>query len=482
MEDNTYPQTAPEQPNVVIPPNKNRFKNKKVLLICAVLLLAAVGAVAAKLLIDSSNSDQPSTTSVAPAGGAMSVFCIDLGGTSLQCENLSTKEIRKYVLPEPLKEISGLESNLAGDKFLVSAWTLSSPTKYQSSIKIYDSSFTVAATLPITYDADGVGDISEVKWLNNETVMYVKSRAVGATDTTLYAYNVKTNKETVLIKVNGMVDHFMPTGNNNYMYALQSWVEASTNVTRRKLVVLDLQKNTSKDVRAPGLNTEGSFAYDAATAKFYESALRSGQQKFDINIYSMTNLSGTPSLQKLPQIKDVTAYTPTAYKVITTEYGVLGTGDSMSLTYPMRFYTETGKYTRSSLAVGSATGQVLFALSKFPNLTRASENKAVVSDFFVPQAGTPRKITAFLEKLVTDAPDCKPNEYLTLTIDKYDQDKQFSVQEAGCGRDHLAFYIADGATYKQVAATQEGMSCEERDRLGITAVVLSECQESSDSY
>lgn len=452
-------------------------KRKKVLLLCVALVLIAGGAVAARLLTANSNpSSQASTSTDVATTQAGRVFCVSLGLKSLQCEDLQTTELRKYVMPKAVA--TTLYQNKTGSKFLLDdSGYRENDKSFHETWKVYDAKLQFVVALPDSKTSDGMSTLANVQWLNDDTLIYQKqSTSTGTpTSTSIYAFDTTAKTERLLVKANANIEYFISTGNDGYLYAVVATDDASTNSVSRKLAVLNVKDGTIKDI-ANAAAEPSNYAYDAITGQFYQDVLRQAEQKFDIHVYAVDNLTSAPQLRQLAVLPNVHTLGTQGYQTVTTIKGVATAGDGTSLTYPIKFYDNSGKATTAQLASGSMGASTVLALPSFPSFPAAASAKAVVSDFFAPAKDTPKRITTFLSDQVANNPDCHQGEYLSLVVDKYDQDDQFSVQEAGCGHDYLAFYKWTGTTYKRVTATQEGLSCTARDSMGISAVVFPNCR------
>ncbi|MCA9325866.1 hypothetical protein KDA23_07480 [Candidatus Saccharibacteria bacterium] len=107
-----------------------------------------------------------------------------------------------------------------------------------------------------------------------------------------------------------------------------------------------------------------------------------------------------------------------------------------------------------------------FSVAGLPAFTPASSNKPAITDFVRYPAGTPTEIVNFMKSRVTA--DCAPNNYGRVELYKRVGTEQLALSEASCNVDGAVYYIKKNGTFTQVYATQEGIDCTERDKLGIS--------------
>jgi hypothetical protein len=208
----------------------------------------------------------------------------------------------------------------------------------------------------------------------------------------------------------------------------------------------------------------------------YANILLQAEQKGNIRIYKVESLSTEPNISFVQQIDNAWYVGPYAYRPIVTNKGIVADPElNFSFTAPIKFYTETGKYSQSALAVGG-DGSIEMFLRDFPDFPKAESNEVVTRDFFSPTKDTPAKIVSFLDDMVEKRASCETGEYITIEIYNYDGEEQFAATKGGCGIMGLFFYRLENGTYEEFTSTREGMSCERRDELGISEKVLPDCR------
>ncbi len=295
---------------------------------------------------------------------------------------------------------------------------------------------------------------------------------------TIYKFNTVTGKEELLAELPADIERIVVSGDTRYLYGLQADVDEAQNAVVRHWVVIDLQDKTLKSIDKNGVESSlESAAYSSATGRFYENELNVEVQTNNTKIYKIDGIgTDTPRFVKVSEVDDFYVLGPYAYQVVSTKKGVHGAPDFMDSRAPLRLYTESGEVTELAVAVGYINTGILLSLPAFPNLPAAETNDIVTGDFFKPANDVPEKIVTFLNAQVAGGEGCAKGEYMTYKVEKYDTDEQFSVLEAGCdSAGGLAFYKAEGDSYTQITLIQEGMSCEVRDKFGISTKVFPDC-------
>ncbi len=465
---------------ITVPSDPEKPKSQKKLLLVVLAIALIVGGITAfyfsrKSTDNSAEGNNSNSSSSKQEKG--SVFCAKVGLDSIQCENLNTKVTKKYTLPESLGDITIMAPNPSGNRFYIASWVEDSSKETSELMAVYDNKLDLVTKLPYKTKKDGDLDISsiEVKWLDDKTLIYEKYDSNSTKPkTTVYSLNIETQKESKLLELDIDLENIIPLYSKNYLYGLEAYEVKAEGATKRRLIAIDLDTKEVKKVDGGGVEEE--FSFNSETALIYINTLKSDEQKFDINVYEVANLDSNPQLKKVQQIKNKYAGTAIAYSTFVTAKGLYLTDAMLENEAPYTFYDKNGKATKSSLAVGTIYSDLFLSLSSFPNFPKAKSNEITTRDFFRPASGTPKKIVSFLDNRVRGEPGCDEGEYMTFEIDKYDGDKQFSVGEAGCSSvGGLVFYKAANNSYKKLAAIQEGMSCAERDKLGISAKIYPDC-------
>ena len=455
----------PQPATTVASSNPRRFSPKQLVIGSAVLLVLAIVSVVAAIYLWRPTDDTQQT------GGSRNtlyaghpILCVGLGLRSIQCENVDTKELRKYVLPTALEQTTRIMPSTDGQQFFVSSWQADPYVDYWA---VYDNTLKQLVKLPVKINKDGSQDIEHVGWLSNDSLMYTRLINRDLDEVTIYAFNTATGEEKALMKTSTSIETYFPVGDGRHIYGLQLYDDMENNATSQKLVVIDLEAQTVKDVENAGF-PDNTPLYSDATGLFYTHAFVDDNGEHDlITAYKIEDLA-SPKLVEVQRIEG--AYT---YAAIVTTKGLLAAPGDVTRRAPLKLYSDTGTFTESSLAVGG--NGLVFTVPNFPNFPAASTNQPVTSDFFDPPKSAPKKITDYLAKMVTGHKDCRAGEYMTFRLEKYDGPTQFSVLETGCEHDNIAYFILKDGHYKAVLRTQEGFPCSYRDKLGISAVVEPGC-------
>lgn len=464
-------------------PKSLKPSKKILLLVCAIAVIAICLIVGWKLQTNQTpkKTDIPNLAaekSINSIGKLGSVFCTKVGLDSLQCENLDTKELKKYTLPTSIGNIGYMLPSPDSQKFYISGWSQTSTGGTEPMLAVLNNKLELIATLPVKKDKDGQSDIYDysVKWLDNNTLIYIKENGDSSTrNTAIFSFDitVKTEKSIALLDVN--LERIFPVPGKNYIYGLEAYDVPSENATKRKYIELDLSTKKILDIDQSGV-TDDDLSYNPITSQFYANILNQAAQTFDIKVYKVSDPTSAPKFIETQHITNNYAAGTVAYETVVSDKGLFVSHDILEMSAPLRFIDDKNVVTDTNLAVGYTGGRILLSLPNFPDFPKAENNDIVVSDFFRPKEGTPTKIVSFLNRKVMNDPNCKKGEYSTFDNVTYDSDKQFSVLVSSCKTSALVFYVANGDSYKQIAATQEGMSCEQRNKLGISAKVFPDCR------
>nr|MBP7807425.1 hypothetical protein [Candidatus Saccharibacteria bacterium] len=116
-----------------------------------------------------------------------------------------------------------------------------------------------------------------------------------------------------------------------------------------------------------------------------------------------------------------------------------------------------------------------FSLVNFPNQKGTVVNPdAQATAFVFAPSGTPSKITDYMEQRVTL--ECVENNFRRVSLVARDGTDQLVLSESGCDSGASYYYIYADNTYNQVYASQEGIGCETRDRLGLSPKLIPDCR------
>ena len=464
----------PEISNV---PSQSKPIDKKRILaaICLVLIILGAGFLYSLNKKPTDNLNSGLANEPVPAESTIgSVFCVKVGFESIQCEQLDTKEVRKYTLPESIRYHSGLLASPDGSKYIVTLFN-DDDTK---DILVYNANLEQLASLPSKTISEHNLSEHDLYWLDQDTLTYLTTDNYLDGNTVLNSFDITSGEEKVLIELEADIDRVMPSGDENYIYGIQSDVDEAQNAVVRKLVMIDVASKKIVDVENNlEWHDEDSILYSQITGRFYVNKLLQEVQKNNLEIYSVDKLSPAPTLVKVAQLNDAKAQGTVAYTTVASKKGIFANEGLSGMKYPLRFITESGEVTELSLAVGNWGGYIFLSLQDFPAFDQAETSAVVTSDLFKPSDDVPEKIVAYIERLITDHVNCEKGEYASYQVQNFDKDKQFSLAQAGCGvGGGTKYFKADGNTYIEFASSWEGLSCEDRDEKGISKVVAPYCR------
>ncbi len=403
------------------------------------------------------------------------VVCVSLNGPLLQCENLETGERKQYSIPESLGEVTNLVPSPDQTKYLASGYTYSDRFSEQSQV-VLDSNFAVLYTLP--NDDDYLS--TQYSWHGNDALVKI-------TDT----YEEEASSRSISIvslegKTMGGIDApdqyaqiVGSDGDNVYMQYVKGDEEAmnsgqlvlvSTGINRppQEINISDFSMNPDGAVE---VTTDIAISYDPGMQAFYANVLGS----------DTTNPSYTLKVGKLnnQQLKEVYRINQHAMDypapVITSRGFVINNFSDAGQEPPQRYELAGAAAAVTQLKLPVSSQNFLFSLVNFPSQKGIAVNPdAQAAAFVFAPSGTPSKVTDFMEQRVTF--DCVENNFRRVSLVARDGTDQLVLSESGCDSGASYYYIYADDTYNQVYASQEGIGCETRDNLGLSAKLVPDCR------
>lgn len=396
------------------------------------------------------------------------VYCVELGFEYIRCEHLETGEVAKYKVPTDFMAGTRKLTSPNGEMILASYWNEQSVEE----VAVLDGSFKKVKTLDKGSNAGY--SVNDFNWLSDELIVVSESKnSDPASPQVISTININTGEKKQITKRTNdyLYDIIGGDTTNMYAYRQESYAKdllVRISVSDGKETIIEVDKET-RGALSQNAIFDG-MSYLPATGAFLIPNDDSGQN----NSLAIARVDASREQLKLKIIQEVTAQPMVSYVgdyVLTTKGIVSVTHDKDRVgMYPHFVQTSSGTKTTLKLAYQDSTG---FSMAEFPALKKESSNQPVVEDFVKFPQGTPTKIQLFAKDAVKSG--CRENEYKTIKISSFDGEGQFMALEGGCGRDAAYYYILRNGKYEEVASTQEGMGCEERDRLGISAKVT-ECR------
>ncbi len=403
------------------------------------------------------------------------VVCVSLNGPLLQCENLETGERKQYSIPESLGEVTNLVPSPDQTKYLASGYTYSERFSEQSQV-VLDSNFAVVNTLPKDND-----------YLSTQYLWHGNDALVKITDT----YEEEASSRSIsIVSLDGKTIGTINTpdqyaqivgsdGDNVYMQYAKGDEEAmnsgqlvlvSTGVNRpaQEINISDFSMNPDGALE---VTTDVAISYDPGMQAFYTNILGS-----DTANPSYTFKVGKLNNQQLNEVYRINNHAMDYPAPVFTTRGFWVNNFSVAGQDPPQRYELAGPdavVTQLKLPVTSQN--FLFSLVNFPsqNGTAVNPDTQAAAFVFAPE-GTPSKITDFMEQRVTF--DCIDNNFRRVSLVARDGTDQLVLSESGCDSGASYYYIYADNTYNQVYASQQGIGCETRDKLGLSPKLLPECR------
>lgn len=410
-----------------------------------------------------------------------SVLCLSLGLRSLQCQNVETGELKKYNLPKELGDVWGFTPSPDEKHYLVQSHEYPDSTVYSNSFTgVYDATLNnpIELQLPNLKDlGDDERFISNLRWLSNETVIFTLQFIEGneniGNSFVLCSFNIKTKTSQILYQSSEDIGSIETFGDERYVFAkLNNYNETGLPIVETEGILFDTTDWTYKKIN--GKFEPGQYGTTMSRQKplLYETAFEEkGNDK--TYIYELLYANQSPSL-KLAATIDRSVLQP----VVSTSKGILLSLYDITKPNQVELVNEKGEITVLNLSNSIGDNVYIFSLYDFPNFPEAKYNTPETSDFFQPSNDIPEKIVEFLKKRVSDPEVCASGLFITIEVGAYDGENQFTAFENGCGQTGLSYYRLKDSEYELITNTLSGLSCSERDSLGVSKVLLPNCSES----
>lgn len=403
------------------------------------------------------------------------VVCVSLNGPLLQCEHLETGERKQYSLPESLGELTSLVPSPDQTKYLASGYTYSNKYSEQSQV-VLDSKFAVLNTLPKDDD-----------YLSTQYLWHGNDALVKITDT----YEEQESSRSISIvslegKTIGSIDApdqyaqiVGSDGDNVYMQYVKGDEEAmdsgqlvlvSTGVNRaaQEINISDFSMNPDGAVE---VTTDVAISYDPGMQAFYANILGSDatNPSYIFKVGKLTN----QQLKEVYRINNHAMDYPAP--VITSRGFLINNFTDAGQEPPQRYELAGPAADMTQLKLPVSSQNFLYSLVNFPSQKGTAVNPdAQAAAFVFAPKGTPSKITDYMEQRVTF--DCVENNFRRVSLVARDGTDQLVLSESGCDSGASYYYIYADNTYNQVYASQEGIGCETRDNLGLSAKLIPDCR------
>jgi hypothetical protein len=437
---------------------KEKPSTVKRLLFSICFIVIGLVVVLGYFLMRDSNREQISNTQYLTNNN--SVVCDYITKDTLQCENVLTGELQRFVIPNPYREASNITPSFDGTKILVERW--------DEDPVITDAGFKEIRKLTrVKNDSCCEGYVWAGK---SEMVLY--SRPVkGEKDMAgIYSINIKTGEQKLILKTEANKNVRIIGANETYLFviwnSLYNWGAKEAQASPDVINAIRLADGYVREVNSHQVDftsnnvqvttNDSTVSYDDSRDLFVFSGLKATSSEYYLMFAKLVENQYGLVLDRVYS-SSLTDSGPAS--MLFTSKGMY-VPKTTAKQFPYTLVSDDGSKTELKLAVG---GDMLTSLSAMPNLPKAKTVTPAIEEFITAPKDTPARVLSFLESLV----NCGTNEYSQVQLDNLVGVEQLAIL-GGCGNAGAKYYILKNGKYEGVLETVEGISCEERDKAGLS--------------
>lgn len=402
------------------------------------------------------------------------VVCVSLNGPALQCENLDTGERKQYTMQNVPAEVVSLVPSPDQTKYLAAGYDYTTGVSAQM---VLDQNFSVIHTLP----SDDKDSIVRYNWHGNNAL--VKTTDSSTESSTIRTFSVVSLDGKLNENVESPDQYAEFAGSDgDTIYLRYTKYDNTNDMGTSKLVLvstgvgrtiqeIDLSDFMIDPSGQTVLTGDNFVTYDPATQRFYTN-MSSADGTSPTQVLKIGRLEGQ-KLVTLHQGDQAALESPTP--VITTNGFVVNNLTGTEADQPSAYEIIGPEAETTKLTLPVSSQNFLFSLAELPNQNGSAANSEnQVTAFAYAPKDTPEVITSFLESRVTE--DCSENNFRRVSLISRDGTAQIITSESGCGLGASYYYIFTGNNFNQVFASQEGIDCETRDKLGLSEKLVPDCR------
>lgn len=416
------------------------------------------------------------------------VVCAQVTSATIQCENIQTGELKRFELPEKFRDYDGYARGFVtspdGTKLVIGQ---------QDGVHVVDSDFNEIIKVE---EADPNQDFiryDNYSWADNEWLVYggdVKQMD-GEYDTGdrrngIYALNILTGEKKLVLEADPSVG--LIGANKDYIFvmteALYNWSAKEAQASPKELYVVRISDGYVRsidsqqiDYTADGLQVFGpsmNAEYRSDNDVFIFAGMR-GTHHFTSD-FVIARLEENESGLFLKRVHEDTEHYlggifNSVSSLVLTSKGMLFVSRGGALEYPYPLLSDNGNIARLKMIKSETSSTDLFSLKTMPKLPEASSVNPEVSELVTAKEDTPDKVLEFLESLVIcsfDDPSMSEYKYYT----SVELENRIGVEQlmvfGGCDSPFANYYILENGKYQYVKSSTHGLSCEDRDKAGIS--------------
>ncbi len=456
----------------------SHHKKSKLVTIIFVVLLVVLIAGGVYWFMNKSKSSKPVATKSTQAVvtkpnyfvSTDKYMCAPSAVTAVLCENVATGTITKYELPHFVETPLSISPSPDGSKLLVASFANHVTSTDQVHYYVIDKNFKLIKQLPSFTQSQ---DSSGYKWMNDSKSFVYDVRQTGANKQfgpiSLYTYDLVSGKSVKLTAFKGTL--YLPEVTKSGK--IVAFGKGGTDRTGEELVEISPTDGTATDIDATEVyknfdTTNARIFYSRNTDLFYLSGTNTQSQKDQTVIAKLDASGGKPKL-----VRVIATNKKIDTPAMITSQGALLPSNSVNAAKKLQVFNGNSV---KSLSLNQSDGSLVFTAASLPFTTAASNNQLVKTDYLYEYGTPPAKLHNFLVSLVSQG--CKAGQFKSVELYKNDGESQAVLAEGACGNagfGKTSYYIYKDGTYKLAAATQEGITCAEATKDGISKVVLPDC-------
>ena len=392
---------------------------------------------------------------------------------AILCENVDTHAVTKYEIPHYLGAPDMFNVSPDGSKILFSSFanSITTPNETQH-FYVVDKNFELIKQLP---SEPSTQDGYDYAWLPDSESLVYDLRTQGSDGqfgpSRLYVYNVNTGKTRMLTNPKDSVGFYYPTVTRSGRIIAYGNEPTGEPETLAAISSTDGSvQNIDTSAVYQNLDPQARVFYNQSSDLFYASGVDTHDPK-DVTVVSRLVSNGN----KLKLIPLATYQKDFDSTITVTTKGMLLDTSSTQSDGSLAFYDGQHPITKLSMNLHMLNNG-MSGLVNLPFVKPADTNKLTASDYVYEYGTPPPGLDQFVKQLASRG--CKPGQYRAVSLEAFDGDQQAVVEQGVCGNAGPGashYYVYQDGAYKDVLATEQGVSCQDAARLGLSKVVLPNC-------
>ena len=386
-------------------------------------------------------------------------ICTSGGLHAIQCENLDTKQLTKFEIPAKYGSLELLQMSPDGNKIFLSSYD----SQYRMQEFVIDRDMKLIKKVHVRQPGEG---FSNYTWLADSSGLVYSYRTIEKSQqaygpSQLYIYDLNSGNKRQLTHYKAGISYPQVLQDGRILASLEG-EGIRTHYALVDIVTGKATKINMKELYKETSDTANVY-YSRATDKIY---LADSHNNKLARVGELRKSDGSYHIVVLKTFRDKNIGD---FRLVTSK-GVPTDSIDSHYNEPNTLYD--GKQTTSiSLDMRES---VVIALNRLPFDNAAASAKLTASDYLLERTTPPVRLQKFLVDHLSDG--CKAGQYRNVEVQAYEGDSQVMVYEGVCGdvgKNYASIYVYLDGTYKNIASSQEGFSCDLRDQYNLSAKVLS---------